>query len=82
MSNQYISSTELPDLPDSDIDIPQSGQLTKHENYEEIIIISDSASESPDEQIVLNQNKNHILITMKQCKYINIINVKHFTLYY
>ena len=23
----------------------------KHENYEEIIIISDSASESPDEQI-------------------------------
>ena len=68
MSNQYYPSTELPDLPDSDIDIPQSGQLTKHENYDEIIIISDSALESPDEQIGLNQNKNHILITMKQCK--------------
>ena len=52
MSNQYISFNRITRFtPYSDIDIPQSGQLTKHENYDEIIIISDSASESPDEQI-------------------------------
>ena len=55
ITNTY-PSIELPDLPEDDINIPPSGQITIHEKNDGIIIISDS--DSADEVLSSDVEQN------------------------